>query len=380
MRVAVVLPELDRTIGGGFTFQEALYAGLGEAAQSEHEWIVYSRSDAGDVRMPSGNTHLAATRLIRAARDAQDRYVGIRPAQGATWFERSVRKHAVDFVWFGTPYATETDLPYIFTIWDLQHLEQPWFPELRERGEWERRQQHYTRFVPRAARVIVPNAAGTEQLLRGFPIGRDRVLELAHPTPRFAQEAGDAGDTVPPTAQPYLLYPAQFWAHKNHPTLLRMLTRLPKRYRLVCVGADKGQADHVQASAGRLGVGSRLELRGFVETAELVALYRHAHALVYPSVFGPENLPPLEACALGCPVVQADIPGAREQLGDAALLVPPFDDEAWANAVLSLEDPELRSRLGATGRELAAQRDVSSYIAGVVAFLDEFAAVRECWR
>ena len=46
------------------------------------------------------------------------------------------------------------------------------------------------------------------------------------------------------------------------------------------------------------------------------------------SLFGPENLPPLEAMALGCPVVAADVPGAREQLGDAALRVPPIDAAA----------------------------------------------------
>jgi glycosyltransferase involved in cell wall biosynthesis len=43
--------------------------------------------------------------------------------------------------------------------------------------------------------------------------------------------------------------------------------------------------------------------------------------LRYPSFFGAENLPPLEAFALGCPVIAADMPGAREQLGDAAILV-----------------------------------------------------------
>ena len=150
-------------------------------------------------------------------------------------------------------------------------------------------------------------------------------------------------------------------------------------YTLTCVGSDKGYLDHVRGLARELGVLERVQFRGFVDTDELVSLYRGAHALVYLSFFGPENLPPLEAFALGCPVVQADIPGAREQLGDAALLVAPTDAEAVAQAVRRLEDPGLRERITAAGRERAAGYTADGYVRGVLDFLDEFEPVRRCW-
>ena len=56
---------------------------------------------------------------------------------------------------------------------------------------------------------------------------------------------------------------------------------------------------------------------------ELIALYRHALALTFVSYFGPDNLPPLEAFALGCPVITSAIEGVDEQLGNAALYVNP---------------------------------------------------------
>ena len=157
----------------------------------------------------------------------------------------------------------------------------------------------------------------------------------AAPDPRVRSARGgrsrDRGGPQPEVLRaPYLLYPAQFWSHKNHATLLRALALLPE-YTLACVGSDKGYLDHVRGLARELGVLDRVRFLGFVETDELVALYRGAHALVYLSFFGPENLPPLEAFALGCPVVQADVAGAREQLGDAALLVPPTDPRAVAD-------------------------------------------------
>jgi glycosyltransferase involved in cell wall biosynthesis len=379
MRVAVVLPELDPESGGGFTFQETLYDALTEGGARAHELVFYARSQRpGVVKMPAGRGSRAAGRLRRLARDVQDRHVGTRVVDPGGWFARSLAEHSIDLVWFGTPYAEDTDLPFIFTVWDLQYLEQPWFPELRKSGEWELRHAHYSRYVPKAARVIVPNAAGREQLLRWFPLPPERVLCLPHPTPAFALRPGEA-DAEAPATPPYLFYPAQLWPHKNHAVLLDALARLDARYRLVCAGSDKGQLQHVLALAREAGVEGRVEMLGFVEEERLAALYRGAHALVYPSFFGPENLPPLEAFGLGCPVVCADIPGASEQLNDAAILAAPTDAAAWAAAVERLEDPDLREQLVERGRRRAEELSAESYAAGVLDFLDEFERVRRCW-
>jgi glycosyltransferase involved in cell wall biosynthesis len=145
------------------------------------------------------------------------------------------------------------------------------------------------------------------------------------------------------------------------------------------VGSDKGYLDHVRALARDAGVLDRVRFLGFVETDELVALYRGAHALVYLSFFGPENLPPLEAFALGCPVVQSDVPGARDQLGDAALFVAPTDAAAVADAVRRCESEDVRAKLVDAGRTRAAGLTADGYVRGVLDFLDDFEPVRSCW-
>ena len=384
MKVAVVLPELDPWSGGGFTFQESLAAAVGRLrGETRHEFVIYSRGDAGpgSVRMPASRRALASRRLVRLTREAQERTLGIRPVSGRTWFERSLAREGIDLVWFGTPPAEDCrGLPFVFTVWDLEYLEQPWFPEVSADGEWELRHVFYSRYVPRATRIIVPNDAGGEQLMRHFHVGPERVLVLPHPTPEFARRAAaapDPGDR-PDLPTPYLLYPAQFWSHKNHGTLLGALAMLPE-YTLVLAGSDKGCLKHVRGIARDLGVLDRVRFLGFVETSELVRLYRGAHALVYLSFFGPENLPPLEAFALGCPVVQADVAGAREQLGEAALRVPPTDASAVAAAVRQFEDPTFRERMTEDGRARAAGYTADGYVRGVVEFLDEFEPIRSSW-
>jgi glycosyltransferase involved in cell wall biosynthesis len=122
-----------------------------------------------------------------------------------------------------------------------------------------------------------------------------------------------------------------------------------------------------------------VHILGFVATDELIALHKNAHALVYLSYLGPENFPPLEAGALGCPVVAADVPGARQQLGDAAMLVDPTDPLAVADAVTRLEDGSVRAQLVERGRKLAQERTAEAFVRGVPDFLDRFEAQRRCW-
>jgi glycosyltransferase involved in cell wall biosynthesis len=288
-----------------------------------------------------------------------------------------------------TNYVERCDVPYVLTIFDVEHVRQPWFPEVSVGGEWERRHQHYSRFIPKATRAIVPNEAGRAQIVRHFGIDPERVLCLGHPTPTFAREAAqrerlprDHVDRLGVSGR-YLFYPAQFWAHKNHPTLLDAVAELARDgrepYELVLVGSDKGQLEHVRSLARETGVVELVHFLGFVETDDLVALYQHAHALTYVSLFGPENLPPLEAFALGCPVVASDVPGAREQLGDAALLVSATDPAQVAEAVRRLEEPALRGELTELGRRRAEGRTPEAYVRGVLDFLDEFERVRRGW-
>ena len=118
---------------------------------------------------------------------------------------------------------------------------------------------------------------------------------------------------------------------------------------------------------------------GFVPLEDLVALYRGAFALSYVTFFGPENLPTLEAFALGCPVIASDVSGAREQLGDAALFVDPRNPSEIAAAIKSLQDDDLRRSLIDKGRARAERWTAKDFVRGVFNAFDEFEPVRRCW-
>ncbi len=107
-------------------------------------------------------------------------------------------------------------------------------------------------------------------------------------------------------------------------------------------------------SVNRPGVGHR----GWVNDAELGALYRGAPALLMPSRLEGALLPPLEAALYGPPSIWSDLPVLRESLGPrGAEWVPPGDADALADALLLLAcDHERRDAIAAAATPAARTR------------------------
>src|SRR5262249_39634600 len=93
------------------------------------------------------------------------------------------------------------------------------------------------------------------------------------------------------------------------------------------------------------------------------------------------NFPPLEAMASGCPVITADVRGAREQYGDAALFFPPTSDVELARRIKELvDDDRARQDLISRGYRRAASWTPDDYVSAVIQILNEFAATARAWE
>jgi glycosyltransferase involved in cell wall biosynthesis len=287
----------------------------------------------------------------------------------------------IDVVWYLSAWeCCSVEIPFFTVVWDLQHRRQPFFPEVSRGGDWAFRERWMSTVLRRAAMVIAGNEVGRDEIERFYGVPRERIRLMPHPTP----EAPLEGASPRLVSGEYLFYPAQFWPHKNHINLLLALRLLRERHgldlSLALTGSDKGNLSFVQRRVGELGLRDHVRFLGFVSRPELAALYRDALALTYVTFFGPENLPTLEAFAAGCPVVASDVAGAREQLGEAALLVPPTDPEQIAAAVVRVRnEPGLRDRLVRAGQARSRLHTSADFVAGVESWLDEFEGVRRCW-
>jgi glycosyltransferase involved in cell wall biosynthesis len=184
--------------------------------------------------------------------------------------------------------------------------------------------------------VIVPSAFTAER--SGLQAERLRVVHHGIDHARFTPDGGPR--------EAFLVYPARPWPHKNHARLFEAFALVRREHpelRLVLTGGGHGQGPHPMG----------VEARGLVSADELVALYRRASALVFPSLYEGFGAPPLEAMACGCPVACSNTASLPEIVGDAARLFDPRSPEDIAAAVVDvLAAPE---EWGARGLDQAGR-------------------------
>jgi len=217
------------------------------------------------------------------------------------------------------------------------------------------------RFV-RAADVILAVSESTRRdVIATYGVDAERV-RTAHlgVDPRYAPPApARVAEVRARHGLParYLLGVGTLEPRKNLKTLLAAFAAIDANdLGLVLVGPRGWRIE--EALGGRdlpAGVRDRVVLTGFVPEDELPAFYGGAEAFAYPSLFEGFGLPVLEAMACGAAVVASDTTSLPEVVGDAGILVPPTDVDAWVSALRALlDDPERRGRLGAAARARAA--------------------------
>jgi len=163
-----------------------------------------------------------------------------------------------------------------------------------------------------------------------------------------------------PWEQPFFLYLGGVDQRKDLGTLLAALARLKEQnlpHHLVLAGRlQSNRAWPALAEKIRgLGLEQSVHLPGFVEEADLPALFASCLAFVYPTLYEGFGLPPLEAMACGAPVVVSRVASLPEVVGRAGILVEPGRVDEMAAALASLaRDRELARELGRRGRERAA--------------------------
>jgi len=103
-------------------------------------------------------------------------------------------------------------------------------------------------------------------------------------------------------------------------------------YELAIVGTGAAKIFGTQVAVQGRGV----KTLGRVNDAELRALYENAAGFLFPSHYEGFGVPPLEAMALGCPVISSASSAMPEVLGDAAVYVDADDVDGFAAAIRSM--------------------------------------------
>jgi len=301
--------------GGTLTYVRELARALARVGELEyHAYVPSIAADVGDG-LPTTVVH-----EYRASRSARGRVAGLAAAAFSPGrLRRALRAAELDAIHFplGVMLPRLDSPPAAATIHDLQHEV---FPEFFSRGQLAYRRRVYGWTIRKSRIVIADSEHGRETLIErlGLDPARVRAIHLAVDHQRFTP-----GDRP---REPFLLYPANHWPHKNHQRLFQAFEQAHRErpeLRLVLTGAGHE----------RLPLPAGVESRGHVTTDQLVELYQSASALVYPSLYEGFGIPCLEAMACGCPVACSGVASLPEICGDTAVYFDPHSVEDIARGI-----------------------------------------------
>ena len=186
-----------------------------------------------------------------------------------------------------------------------------------------------------------------KELVRFLPLGGKSVVVLPEGGEHVQRVQADESilDRCALRTRPYVLSVSSAQPAKNFGLLVRALEgRGDPGFDVVVAGGTNPAVFSGQHTA----LPSYVKHVGYVSDQELAALYKHASCFVFPSLYEGFGIPPLEAMAMGCPVVASTAASIPEVCADAANYFDPHDPEALYVALMAvMTDPHLRDRLRA---------------------------------
>jgi len=264
---------------------------------------------------------------------------------------------------FTLPFCYDPSVPVVSIVHDLQYR---YYPQFFSEEDRCRRESNFRETSRLANKLICVSEYVRKTVLENSDLEPDRAITILHQlfyrlkkqpvrdVDSILQRLGLGGNE-------FLLYPANFWAHKNHRMLLTAFAIYRARHpesnlRLVCTGALENEKKVLQEAVYRMGQKNWVILPGFLTEKEFTAIFTSCLALVFPSLYEGFGMPVLEAMALEKPVICSNVASLPEVAGDAAFYVDPRKPREIAKAIERIAtDKDLRKRLIGRGRHRLAE-------------------------
>lgn len=342
MRIAIDARELiAKPTGVGRYLSSLLHAWSRLPAAAGHEFVLCAPEGLRTYCDRSLNVSIATA-----------------PGHGTLWQQITMPRlvHAVDAdVIFAPAYSGPlvSKAPIVVSVHDVSFAAHPeWFG----RREGLQRRVMSRLSAHRAARILTFSDFSKREIVRHLGVDADQVeviyhgitsLGVADPYGRFG---GPSVTEQPAPPEPVVLYAGSIFNRRHIPEMVEGFTTMAMRHpgvRLEIVGENRTMpfvnvGSLIEESPAR----DRIQLRSYVDDAQLSALYRTASAFVFCSDYEGFGMTPLEALAAGVPIVVLDTEVTREIYGPAAHYVPRPDPTLITAALEQvLFDPRERSRI-----------------------------------
>ena len=341
-----------RPIQGTFTGDSTYWRGLIEAlSRLDVDITLYL-----DARLPEPEIAVSRSIPVRI----------LHAPNGRIWsawaFPRALKEDGIQMAHVQYTIPPRMPCPTVTTIHDVSFKRGPEFFRLKDRMilSWAAK-----RASKKAARIVVPSEHTKNELIQLYRTDPDKIAvtyegvdKQFRPMDCNVTRAWVSGKYG--IHSPYVLALGVIQPRKNLGRLLegfaQLKGNLESEHKLVIVGKQGWKESGIERRIADLGLAEDVILTGYVPYGDLPALYSAADVFVYPSVYEGFGLPPLEAMACGTPVITSDCSSLPEVVGEAGIMVDPYDPDAFAEAMARvLSSESLRAEMSTRGLAQASK-------------------------
>lgn len=264
---------------------------------------------------------------------------------------------------FTAPFYADPNIPTVSVIYDLQYRA---YPQFFTREELIQRDDNFRMAYQKAGYLVAISEFVRQTVVETTKLPPERVIAvpigLLHAPDQTDHEISTNGllEKYGLSRREYILYPANFWQHKNHAILLTAFNMYRQAnpastLKLVCTGSPGRGAEAFCRAVQRMGLANWVIYPGYVSAEEYDLLLRSAFAMVFPSLYEGFGIPVLEAMSVGVPVLCSKVTSLPEVGGDAVLYFDPRRPAEIVEALTRLsEEPGLRESQITDGLQRAA--------------------------
>ena len=347
MRIAIDAHSVGTGLGGNESYATNLIEALAEIDQTNRYTLYVTKREAVERfgnRWPnfSVRSTLPHTPLIRIP----------------LTLSAELRRNPVDVLHVQFTAPPFSPCPVVVSIHDLS------FEHLPQTFTWRSRKQlriTVRRTARQASQVIALSEYARNDIVETYQIRPDKISVIPlsagdHFRPIIDEEELQRVRQTYGIEGEYMLSVGAIQPRKNLGRLVAAYSHLRgakpegKLPKLVLAGKCAWLYDETLRAIEELELSDSIILTGYVPESDLPALYSGALCFIYPSYFEGFGLPPLEAMQCGVPVIVGNRTSLPEVVGDAGVLVDPFDVNALAAAIEKvISDSDLRARLSVQG-------------------------------
>ena len=228
-------------------------------------------------------------------------------------FEKFLEENKVNKIFFLSPSYLNLliqKINYIYTVWDLSHLEKN-LDKLPEHSREVKniRDKCYQLAANNASYIIIGTKENKSKFIKRYNC-KNKKLKILKFKPFICNKNKIKISEINHlyrNQKNFFLYPAQYWSHKNHEFLIDFFEKykedkLINNFKLICTGFDKGNYHNLKKKINLKKIENKKILFKYLEDEHLQYLYKRCIGLIFPSLIGSHSFPMHEAFYFRKPV------------------------------------------------------------------------------